>query len=85
MSCCGGKMTVSKVAHGAAGLAKAAAQVVGVPVDVAPYVLRTMRRDICRGCDQSTGSGLLWFCKSCNCELLAKTRLKSETCCDSKW
>ena len=78
-------MTLAKAAHGAIGLAKASAQVVGIPIDEADALTRQRRRDTCRMCDQSTGRGVTWFCRECNCWLLAKTRIKSEPCCKDKW
>ena len=76
MSCCGGKMTIRKVAHGAVGLFKAVAQV------DKPAVYEIERRmDLCRTCDRNRA----WFCAECNCLILAKVRNKDEFCCLKKW
>jgi flavoprotein len=87
-----------RVVHGAVGLAKVAAQAVGLPVDQAPEMVIKARRDICRGCPNATlnaqrldrpSKGLTTAsqCRVCGCLIAAKTRLASEKCPASppKW
>ena len=76
MTCCG------KIAHGAAGLIKAALR-----IDRAPRVVVLARRGMCRRCEHG-GAGRLttWTrCNECGCNIAAKTVIGAEACCRGKW
>jgi hypothetical protein len=94
--CCPGGMTPGKLIHGAAGLAKAGLQLVGVSVDEVPATVLLERRDHCRECRAATkdphpryavnkGLTALSVCRDCDCNIAAKTRLASEACPRGKW
>jgi hypothetical protein len=79
------------IAHGAAGLAKAA-----LGFDAAPAEVVRGRRDACRGCDQATrnpaladrpsrGLTSLSQCRECGCLIVAKTAIAGERCPLGKW
>jgi hypothetical protein len=81
----------SKVVHGAIGLAKVAAQAVGLPIDQATEAVVKARRDACRECEHATrnqnrldrpskGLTTLSQCQLCGCLIAAKTMLASEKC-----
>jgi hypothetical protein len=80
-----------KIKRGASGLAKFAAQSIGIAVDDAPPDVVRRRRDECRGCDFATrnpapkfkkNNGLtsLSQCSVCKCFIAAKTKVASESC-----
>lgn len=68
--CCG------QIAAGIVGLAKVAAQAVGIPIDQAPRDAAAKRHVICIGCDRFK-SGM---CVECGCLVAAKVRIASEQC-----
>jgi hypothetical protein len=70
---------MAKVAHGAAGIAKAIVNADPVPDDVLAH-----RRATCEGCNQNTG-GVLPLCRWCDCVLRAKTKLARESCPLGLW
>jgi hypothetical protein len=85
-----------KLAHGAAGLAKAGLQLVGFSIDRAPDQARRDRLDVCRGCDRATRNQKLAdrpskgltrksLCIECGCLITAKTMLASEQCPLQLW
>jgi hypothetical protein len=82
---------VAQILHGAGGLAKVAAQAVGIPIDKIPYAYTKLRRDVCRACPHaskspdrldrpSKGLTTLSKCELCGCFIAAKTMLASEKC-----
>jgi hypothetical protein len=79
------------VLHGAIGLAKAAAQALGVPVDLVDEQTINARAEACRCCPHhARGQKLAGqpckplainsVCTACSCLLIAKVRLASEKC-----
>ena len=86
---CGGCKGVTKIFHGAVGLAKAALGLDAVSVSV-----REARLDRCRVCEHATrhptkrtaaGLPLVRWCRACRCWLDAKTRVASESCPIGSW
>jgi hypothetical protein len=79
--CCGGGRSV---AHGIAGLTKAALR-----LDRAPFEDIRSRAAICVGADGQKGACemLQWglICSKCNCLVTAKIRVASERCPLDKW
>lgn len=93
MACgnCGGG-----IVHGAIGLAKVGAQLLGVPVDEADAATAQSRLAACRDCEHATrnpdrldrptkGITTLSTCTLCGCFLKGKVRVASETCPAGKW
>lgn len=72
--------TCGKIAKGAIGLAKVAAQAVGIPIDVAGRKVEALRLKVCTAC--APGATL---CPSCDCIIAAKVKLASEACPLEKW
>lgn len=72
-------LTIRGIAHGIAGLAKAA-----VGADRASDETIAARRETCRACEHNTG-GAVVRCRLCGCALRAKTRLAGEHCPVGKW
>ena len=83
---CGGKLAaaVNHVAHGVAGLAKAAAG-----IDRPPEEIIAERRAICRACSHAVpcvaSVGKFCKCAKCGCLLRAKTAVMEESCPMRKW
>ena len=75
---------VEKIAHGAAGLAKAF-----LGIDRADDDTIEWRRTICRKCEHAEPciANVVKFCKckKCGCVLRAKTASESESCPEAKW
>lgn len=67
---------ISKVAHGAAGLAKYA-----LGIDAASPETKQARWNICKDCEFHK----LWRCQSCGCVVSAKISIASESCPENKW
>lgn len=79
MSCCGeGKL--GKVAHGAAGLVKAAGH--AVYINRVPIAVIDHRVNACKTCEHG---GANWFCGQCGCLIGAKIRVKDEKCPIGRW
>lgn len=72
--------TCGKIVKGAIGLAKVAAQAVGIPIDVAGRKVEALRLKVCTAC--APGATL---CPSCDCIIAAKVKLASEACPLGKW
>lgn len=75
-------MTLRKLAHGAAGLAKSRLGIDRASDEVIEY-----RQNICQACDQAKyrKDGTLTKCTICGCGLMDKTRLNHESCPCDKW
>lgn len=73
--CCG------QVAAGVVGLAKVAAQALGIPIDQAPRDMQASRHRVCLGCDRNQGM----TCAECKCIIKLKIRVLSEKCQLGKW
>lgn len=89
MACGGcGQTVLEKVAHGAAGLAKAA-----IGIDRTPDDLITLRVRQCVGhptggedhIDPCPEYKAGFLCGACGCIVAAKLRIKSEVCPRGKW
>lgn len=70
-----------KIISGAIGLAKVAAQAMGIPIDQAPRKLQAARLRVCTPCDQNAGG----ICADCKCVIAAKVRVASEDCPRKLW
>lgn len=69
-----------KIAHGAAGLAKATLR-----IDRASTEAIEERRKVCSGCPEFMPAGIASKCRACGCNLMAKTTIASERCPLGKW
>lgn len=78
-----------KLAHGAMGLGKVAAQEIGLRVDLPEQATIAARREICRACDEARKTEgrltAISTCSLCDCLIGAKTRVASEACPAGKW
>lgn len=74
------KSCFEKAVSGAIGLAKAGAQMVGIPIDQAPRDVEANRLRICTGC--APGAIL---CPDCDCIIKAKVMIASEKCPRRLW
>jgi hypothetical protein len=75
------RSTVSTIAHGAAGIARAVTGTGGADDE-----LIQKRTSICAGCEQNVLSlGLIHRCQLCGCLTWAKARNLEEKCPANKW
>ncbi len=76
---------MGRVAHGAAGLAKAVGHVVGI--NAVPLEILDRRVAECRGRgpNRCVYGGRRWFCAKCGCVIAAKIRVRSEACPMGYW